>query len=98
MICPCCGSELKCPSCGAVLKEGATNIFCSDYKNGCKFHVPYFVCGKKLTENQILMLINQQRTTIIKGMTSQNGKKFDAAIKLDKKTGKLSFEFPNPRE
>ena len=98
MICPCCGSELKCPSCGGLLKDGATNVFCSNYKNGCKFHVPYFVYGKKLTDNQIIMLINQQQTSVIKGMTSKSGKKFDAAIKIDKKTGKLSLEFPNQRE
>lgn len=94
MKCPCCGSELKCPCCGAVLQKGIVNIYCSNYKAGCRFNVPYLVCGKKLTENQIIMLITQQRTNLIKGMTSKNGKKFDAALIIHKKTGKLSFELP----
>lgn len=86
-----------CPSCGNQLIAGKTNIFCSNYKNGCKFSIPYSLCNKKLTNHQIEMLINSQRTNIIKGFTSKSGKKFDASLKIQK-SGKIEFIFPNQED
>lgn len=87
---------IPCPNCGHKLIKGKNNIFCSDYKNGCKFSIPYIICEKKLTENQITMLINSQRTNIIKGFISKKGNSFDAALELDS-AGKIKFNFPTPK-
>lgn len=85
--------KMICPACGSRLIKGKKNIFCSNYKNGCKFSVPYEICHKKLTENQMQMLINSQRTNVIKGFTSKSGKSFDCSLKIDN-NGKIEFVFP----
>lgn len=48
---------------------------------------------KKLTQNQINMLISSQRTNIIKGFKSKAEKEFDASLKINEQ-GKLEFIFP----
>ncbi|MDD6084268.1 MAG: topoisomerase C-terminal repeat-containing protein, partial [Oscillospiraceae bacterium] len=64
----------------------------SGYKEGCKFSVGE-ICGKKITESQVISLITKGKTSVIKGFTAKSGKKFDAALWLDKNTGKINFEF-----
>lgn len=83
--CPCCNE-------GTMLK-GKTNVYCSNYKNGCKFSVPFMLCKKKLTDNQIKSLITKGKTSKIKGFVSKSGSKFEASLILDKTTGALKFEF-----
>ena len=82
-----------CPLCGNKLYKSKTNVYCSNYKKGCKFSIPFELCGKKLTQNQINMLISSQRTNIIKGFKSKAGKEFDASLKINEQ-GKLEFIFP----
>lgn len=86
-----------CPSCGKKLLNGKNNVFCAGYKDGCKFSIPYQICQKKLTENQIQMLICSQRTNVIKGFTSKTGKQFDASLKIDTQ-GKIEFVFPTAKK
>ncbi|MBR1481505.1 MAG: topoisomerase C-terminal repeat-containing protein, partial [Ruminococcus sp.] len=89
--------SMLCPSCGKKLVKGKTNVFCSGYKEGCQFSIPYTLCQKKLTDNQIQMLIHSQRTNVIKGFTSKAGKSFDASLKIDSQ-GKIEFVFPNTKK
>lgn len=86
----------KCPLCGGYIYSGRTGYYCSEYKKGCKLNIPFALCGKKLTQSQLQMLINSGRTNIIKGFTSKNGKTFDAALKLST-NGKIEFDFPNDK-
>lgn len=86
--------SLLCPNCGQKIIKGKSNIFCSGYKNGCKFSVPYSLCGKKLTNSQIDMLISSQRTNVIKGFTGKSGNSFDASLKIGSE-GKIEFVFPS---
>lgn len=86
-----------CPSCGKKLLNGKNNVFCAGYKDGCKFSIPYQICQKKLTENQIQMLISSQRTNVIKGFVSKSGKPFDASLKIDAQ-GKIEFVFPTAKK
>lgn len=86
-----------CPSCGKKLINGKNNVFCAGYKEGCKFSIPYQLCQKKLTDNQIQMLINSQRTNVIKGFVSKAGKQFDASLKIDSQ-GKIEFVFPTAKK
>lgn len=90
-------NSMICPSCGKRLIKGKNNVFCSGYKEGCAFSIPCTICQKKLTENQMQMLINSQRTNIIKGFTSKAGKPFDASLKIDLQ-GKLEFVFPTRKK
>ena len=89
--------SMICPSCGKKLIKGKTNVFCSGYKDGCAFSIPYTLCQKKLTDNQIQMLIHSQRTNVIKGFVSKAGKTFDASLKINDK-GKIEFVFPNAKK
>lgn len=85
----------KCPICGGSILKGNSNYYCSQYKSGCKFSLPFIICGKKLTSTQITMLLRQHRTKTIKGFKSKSGKSFDAALRYDTKAAKICFEFSN---
>lgn len=81
-----------CPTCkkGSI---GSRKSFygCSEYANGCKQTFPGKMLGKKLTEKNIRDLCTKGKTSIIKGMKSKAGKKFNAVLKLE--NGKIAFEF-----
>ncbi|MGQ1909391.1 DNA topoisomerase 3 [Marinifilum sp. RC60d5] len=64
-----------CPKCktGNLLK-GKAAYGCSNYKNGCKFIVPFVFMDKKLSEAQIKSLVTQQKTGLIKGFTDPQSK------------------------
>lgn len=84
----------KCPLCGGYIRTGRTNYYCSEFKNGCKLSIPYAICGKKLSQSQLKMLIASKRTNVIKGFTSKSGGNFDAALKIND-DGKVEFVFDN---
>ena len=50
------------------------------------------VCGVQISISDITSLVNKGKTTLIKGMKSKAGKKFDAYIVLNDKA-ESSFEF-----
>lgn len=84
LVCPCCGKNLKRD--GLVLK-------CD-----CGLKIWTKTCGVSLTDADIMDLINNGRTGLIKGLTSRkSGKKFDTYIVLDKAEKTTKFEFP-PRK
>lgn len=87
----------KCPICGNAILKGQNNYYCSQYKNGCQFSLPFLICGKKLTATQLIMLLRQHRTKTISGFKSRTGKPFSAVLRYDTKTAKLHFEFPNAK-
>ncbi|MCL8537638.1 DNA topoisomerase 3 [Chryseobacterium gallinarum] len=51
------------------------------------------ICGVQLSISDIESLIRTGKTSLIKGMNSRSGKKFDAYIQLDE-NGNSTFEFP----
>ncbi len=71
-------SAINCPKCkqGTIVK-GNTAMGCSAYKQGCNFKIAFDSFGKKLTEKQIIKLIQKGKTSIIKGFIidgeKQNG-------------------------
>jgi len=85
-----------CPSCGKKLINGKYSVFCSGNRDGCTFSIPYQICQKKLTDNQIQMLISSQRTNVIRGFISRTGKPFEASLKIDVH-GKIEFVFPTAK-
>jgi DNA topoisomerase III len=83
----------NCPKCktGKLLK-GSSAFGCSEYKNNCDLKIPFEVYGKKVSENQIIRLIDKGCTTNLKGFTTDSGKvegliRFDEnfALKLEPK-------------
>lgn len=83
---------LTCPVCksGTLLKGNAA-FGCSNYKNGCKFIVPFVFMEKTLSEAQIKSLVKQQKTGLIKGFTDpQTQEKVNGKLILDNQ-GKIIF-------
>lgn len=72
---------LICPKCqkGHLIK-GNSAYGCSEWKNGCKFILPFEFNGKKLTNNQVSSLVQKGKTSLIKGFIKDgenvNGKIF----------------------
>lgn len=76
--------ELKCPKCkqGSIL-TGKKAYGCSEFKAGCKFVLPFQFLNKKLTNKQVVDLIQKGKTTKIKG--------FEKPGSEEKMDGKLAF-------
>lgn len=61
-------TDLDCPKCKAhKLLEGKTGVGCSNYRV-CGFMVPYEILGKKLTDKQLLDLLQKGKTGKMKGI------------------------------
>ncbi|MFY0631697.1 MAG: DNA topoisomerase 3 [Flavobacteriaceae bacterium] len=63
-----------CPKCkkGKLLK-GTSAFGCSDYKNGCDLKISFKVYEKKVSENQIIRLLDKGSTTNLKGFKTDTG-------------------------
>jgi DNA topoisomerase-3 len=63
-----------CPKCkkGKLLK-GSSAFGCSEYKNNCDLKIPFEIYGKKVSENQLIRLIDKGCTTNLKGFKSDAG-------------------------
>ncbi len=73
----------NCPKCniGQLLK-GSSAFGCSEYKNNCDLKIPFFVSGKKISENQTIRLIDKGSTTNLKGFKI-DGALTEGLIKFD---------------
>ncbi|MEO6903700.1 MAG: DNA topoisomerase 3 [Bacteroidia bacterium] len=73
-----------CPKCktGFILK-GNNAYGCSNWKSGCNLRLPFEFLNKKITEAQILSLIKNGKTPLIKGFIN-NGVKVNGYLKLSK--------------
>ena len=61
-------TDTDCPKCKQhKLMQGKTGVGCSNYKV-CGFMVPFEMLGKKLTEKQLLDLVQKGKTAKIKGL------------------------------
>lgn len=72
-----------CPKCkkGTLLK-GSSAFGCSEYKVGCNFKIPFEIYGKKVSENQLIRLIDKGCTTNLKGFKSDAGS-IEGLIRFD---------------
>ncbi|MFM9402749.1 DNA topoisomerase III [Myroides odoratimimus] len=85
--------HLSCPKCKQhVLQLREKVVKCLD--TDCNWVLFREVCGVKLLMNDIIDLLKEGKTKLLKGLTSKAGKKFDAylILKEDYTTG---FEFKN---
>jgi len=72
-----------CPKCkqGKLLK-GSSAFGCSEYKKTCDFLLPFEIFGKKVSENQLIRLLDKDSTTNLKGFDF-DGKKVEGLIRFD---------------
>lgn len=85
--------KLKCPICGSNLMQSPKAFGCSQYKSGCKFVVWKTIGGKEFTLGNLKKLLENGKSDVIKGLTSKDGKKFDAAIAFDKENMRTKYVF-----
>jgi len=65
--------ETICPACKkGTLKKGKNAWGCSDWKEGCRFIIPFEFMEKKLTDAQIKRLIDKGKSTLIKGFKQED--------------------------
>ncbi|WP_454045112.1 DNA topoisomerase 3 [Chryseobacterium sp. Marseille-Q8038] len=87
---------LTCPKCKNH------NLIFNDYvvkcpDQNCQWIQFKSVCEVMLSDKEIENLILKKKTSLIRGMKSRSGNKFDAYILLDE-YGKTSFEFAKPKK
>lgn len=75
-------TETTCPACKkGTLKKGKNAWGCSDWKEGCRFVIPFEFMGKKLTDAQIKRLAEKGKTALIKGF-KQDDNPVDGFLEL----------------
>ena len=77
---------VKCPHCDGELVTTPFGFGCTNYKadkTGCNFNIGE-IAGITPTEEQVKALFENGQTETIRGFKSKAGKKFDAALKLEK--------------
>ena len=72
-----------CPKCnnGQLLK-GSSAFGCSEYNKTCDFIMPFEFLGKKISENQLIRILDKKSTTNLKGFTTEVGK-IEGLIRFD---------------
>ena len=94
-------SGKTCPKCnkGTLLK--GTNAFgCSNYNETCDFLMPFEFLGKKISENQLIRLLDKKSTTNLKGFQNETEKiegliRFDQNFKFKLEQKKTKTEVPD---
>ena len=81
----------RCPKCGNESVGIYTKVAKCRHE-GCDFHIFREICGILLSEDNIRDLISSGRTSVLKGLTSKAGKKFNARLVL-KDDYTTTFEF-----
>lgn len=82
--------KLPCPGCGSPLVITERMVKCAD--TACGWQQYRKVCKVQLPVEEIERLITQGQTSLIKGMESASGKKFDARLSLGQ-DNKVVFAF-----
>lgn len=80
----------KCPCCGKALGGNNALIECKS----CGLKVWRKVSNKPLTDAQTYALLTKLKTPLLKGLTSRDGKSFEAYAVLDVKNKQVKLEFP----
>lgn len=74
----------KCPLCSAEVRRTKYGYGCSAYKEGCKFRVSAYICGRAISKRNVSLMLESGRTSLIRGFVSKRtGKSFDAFLRLE---------------
>ncbi|WP_277973369.1 type IA DNA topoisomerase [Pantoea agglomerans] len=87
--------DAKCPKCKSKMKYGTKACNCTN--ENCKYVLWSTQFNKALTITQITDLLAKGKTREIKGFKNKAGKKFDAALQIEK-DGSVSPVFNNKRK
>ena len=89
-----------CPRCGGHVVEGAKVFYCANGRpgaGGCRWEIGRRLAGKNLTAGQVRELLASGETKRpVKGFTSQAGKPFEARLRLERTSGRVSFIVEGP--
>lgn len=85
----------KCPICSKAVIENSKAYTCVDKK--CKFVIWKNIASKKISREQAKQLIEKQKTNLITGFKSKEGKSFSAYLVL-KDDFTVAFEFPKTKK
>ncbi len=86
------GDEIcACPFCGGKIRRTTFGYGCSGYKEGCKFAVSRVICGRVISKQNVQLLVQNGKTSKIRGFISKNGKPFDAVLRLTDAGAKFDF-------
>lgn len=84
----------NCPCCDKILKSGKYGFYCDKKTDGCGFSFPNEICGRKLTEKDLVTVIQKGETKVYQ-MKNKSGKEFRAKLVLNKAEHKLDFMYEN---
>ena len=84
----------RCPICSREVIRGRYGYGCTGYKEGCKFSVSAYICGRAISVSNVKRLLEVGETSKIKGFISKKGTPFDAVLKLSE--GRTVFDFNEP--
>ena len=77
-----------CPNCGGKIVEGRKGFGCSNWKKGCKFVIwkndKYLSALKKKPTKTMVKSLLKNKKAYVKGLTSKQGKKFNAYLSYEK--------------
>jgi DNA topoisomerase III len=78
----------SCPNCGGNIIEGRKGFGCSNWKKGCKFVIwkndKYLAALKKKPTKTMVKALLKNKKAFVKGLTSKQGKKFNAYLSYEK--------------
>lgn len=82
--------KLVCPACkkGEIIK-GNKAWGCSEFKNGCRFIIPFVIHEKEITESTMQQIVLKGKTRKLKGFLV-NGQETEGVLYVDDR-GKLQF-------
>ncbi len=87
--------EATCPLCGSPLRFTNAGVGCAAYSiTKCSYTVWGTIAQKKLTKNQLGLLVTKGETPVYRGFTNKKDEKFEAALVLDRPSGRIQFKFP----
>ncbi len=85
-----------CPKCGGKIFEGATTYFCENTKDKqtCDFRCGRVILQQPVSVAEFQKILAEKKSSLLTGFVSnRTHRKFKAYLVLDKKTGKINFEF-----
>ncbi len=81
----------KCPICNNNIKRGKYSYGCMGYKEGCNFSISTSICSRNISVSNVRLLLENGKSSKIKGFISKKGTLFDAYLKIS--DGRCVFDF-----
>ena len=84
-----------CPACGGKVVRGKYGYGCMNYKEGCKFLIPGYLCKRVINPATAKKLLETGKTEKLEGFISKSGKPFSAFLELKDNKTVFCFEEKN---